>query len=125
MFDKVKDGGARETFEGGGQREPSTGKGRFDLLPPYALLRVAQHYENGARKYAERNWEKGLPLHRYIDSCLRHLFQFMMGDRSEDHLAAAAWNILCYIHTERMIAAGALPKELSDVPWPPSEGEKE
>lgn len=62
-FDAVKDhGGEKKEFRTGAVREVPKGKGRFDLLPPYPLMRLAKHYENGATKYAERNWEKGLPL---------------------------------------------------------------
>jgi len=113
-------GGERQHTATGGEREAPTGKGRFDLLPPEALIRLAKHYENGANKYAARNWEKGLYLSRYIDSAFRHLVQFMMGERSEDHLAAVLWNISCYIQTEKWIKEGRLPQELSDVPWSPS-----
>lgn len=116
----VDHGQPRTTYETGGTREQATGKGRFDLLPAYVILRLAKHYENGARKYADRNWEKGLPLSRFLDSALRHLFSFMDGDRSEDHLAAVEWNVAGYIWTEREIVAGRLPQDLYDVPWPPS-----
>lgn len=120
-FDAVKDhGGAREQTATGGERETSAGKGRFDLIPAYPLLRLAQHYENGAKKYADRNWEKGLPLGRFIDSAERHMNQFKDGDRTEDHLAAILWNIAGYVWTEREIAAGRLPAELNTVPWAPS-----
>lgn len=119
-FETLADGGARTTFEGGGQREPSDGKGRFDLITPYGLTRLAKHYENGAKKYADRNWQKGMPLSRFIDSSFRHLIQFMMNERSEDHLAAIAWNILGYMHIEEEIRKGTLPDKFKDVPWSPS-----
>jgi len=105
------DGGQRENFETGAMREPATGKGRYDLISPFALHRLAQHYENGVAKYAERNWEKGLPASRMIDSAKRHLNQYMMGNADEDHLAAAAWNIFCVLHFEE-----CLPKMLKDLP---------
>ena len=120
-FGEVRDhGGERQTTLTGGEREASSGKGRFDLIPAYPLLRLAQHYENGAKKYADRNWEKGLPLGRFLDSAERHINQFKDGDRSEDHLAAVLWNVAGYIWTEREIEEGRLPKELATVPWPPS-----
>ncbi len=68
----------------------------------------------------DRNWEKGLPLSRFMDSAERHVNQFKAGDRTEDHLAAVLWNIYGVIWTEREIALGRLPKELYNVPWPPS-----
>ena len=122
MYDKVQDhGGERLTFAGGGERESSSGKGRYDLLPPEAIRRLARHYEAGSRKYLERNWEKGLPLSRFTDSALRHLFQFMDGDRTEDHLAAAMWNIAGYIQTEYAMNIGRLPRDFQDVPWEESD----
>lgn len=122
---KLPDSGARQQFVGGAVREPSTGKGRFDLVPAYPILRLAQHYENGAVKYADRNWEKGIPLGRFLDSAERHLNMLKDDDRSEDHLAAVLWNIAGYIWTEREIMVGRLPTSLWNVPWTSSlTGEK-
>jgi len=69
-----------------------------------------------------RNWEKGLPLSRFIDSAFRHLAQFMEGNREEDHLAAILWNISGYVWTEEQIRLGKLPATLNDTPWPDSLG---
>lgn len=81
-------------FDTGAVRDASDGKGRCDLLPMAALLRLSRHYEAGAKKYGERNWEKGQPMSVLLDSGLRHLFKYLDGWIDEDHLAAAAWNIL-------------------------------
>jgi hypothetical protein len=96
----MDDSGARMVYGDGAMREPTTGKGRFDLISPFALDRLAHWYEAGAKKYADRNWEKGMPFNRTIDSALRHLNRWMRGDRSEDHLAAAAWNVFAMLHFE-------------------------
>ncbi|HHW90799.1 MAG TPA: hypothetical protein GX745_07865, partial [Clostridiales bacterium] len=37
-----------------------------------SMLEASKQYEDGALKYEERNWEKGIPLHCYIDSGVRH-----------------------------------------------------
>jgi hypothetical protein len=76
------------------------GKGRCDLLPACAILRLARHYEAGARKYSDRNWEHGIPLNSFIDSAIRHLMKYLDGMDDEDHLAAAAWNVLGAMWTE-------------------------
>jgi hypothetical protein len=47
---------------------------------------------------------------------MRHLQDFLVGDRSEDHLAAAAWNVFSIIHTQEMIDRGLLPDHLDDLP---------
>lgn len=59
-----------------------------------ALLEVAKHYEAGARKYGEHNWEKGIPAHSYIDSAVRHLTKWRMGLADEPHDRAFLWNII-------------------------------
>lgn len=81
-------------------REPSTGKGAYELVSPFALERIALWYEAGARKYANRNWEQGIPFGRLIQSAIRHMVRWMKGDRSEDHLAAVCWNVMAMMHFE-------------------------
>jgi hypothetical protein len=112
----VKDSGAREEFQTGSRRDTRNGKGRFDLISPIALKRLAQHYEKGAVKYGDRNWELGQPLSRYLDSGIRHLFAWLEGDRTEDHLSACAWNCFAYVHTEERVRRGELPAALDDMP---------
>ena len=97
---KIKDSGSRTEFETGAVRDMHEGKGRCDLLPPNALLRLARHFEEGALKYSDRNWEAGIPTHSFIDSGLRHIFKYMAGEKDEDHLIAAVWNLVCLVETE-------------------------
>jgi hypothetical protein len=89
----IADSGDRTQFASGAVRDMHEGKGRMDLLPMCVLLRLARHYENGCRKYGDRNWEKGIPCHSFADSSLRHLVKYMDGQRDEDHLIAAIWNL--------------------------------
>lgn len=116
QFVNVKDSGERTEFETGAVRDLQIGKGRYDLISPIAMKRLARHYENGAKKYEDRNWEKGIPLSKFMDSLLRHAFQFLEGDRSEDHIAAIAWNAFGLIHTETLINEDKLPESLGDLP---------
>lgn len=100
---KMNDGGDRISYgENLAIREPTDGKGRFDLVTPFGLMRLAKWYELGAKKYADRNWEKGMPFSRYLDSAMRHITKFTMGMNDEDHLAAAVWNLMCIIHHEEL-----------------------
>jgi len=115
-YKEVKDSGEREEFPTGSVRDTREGKGRYDLLPTYAISRLAKHFENGAKKYGDRNWEKGQNLSRYLDSALRHIFKYLGGSRDEDHLAASAWNVMAFIETQERIEAGVLPPELNDMP---------
>jgi len=116
MFDSVKDSGERRDFETGSRRDVRTGKGRYDLINPIVTRRLARHYENGAVKYGDHNWELGQPMMSYMDSCKRHLDMFHEGNREEDHLAAAIWNVASMIFTEEMVARGILDPSLNDMP---------
>lgn len=107
----IKDSGERTVFETGFQRDMHAGKGRFDLLPWYAIWEVAKHCEEGALKYGERNIDKGAPQHSLIDSAFRHMAKYTMGMTDEDHLRAAAWNILWALEQK---ARGRT--ELMDIP---------
>ena len=66
-----------------------------------AILEVAKHFEDGAVKYGDNNWQKGIYLHCYIDSALRHYFKYRRGDKDEPHDRAFMWNILCAIWTHK------------------------
>lgn len=110
----TKDSGAREDFPTGSRRDTNEGKPRYDLIPVTALKRLAALYARGAEKYEEFNWAKGQPLRRYEESALRHIYQYLEGDREEDHLAACCWNLFSIMHHEKAIAEGRLPAELDN-----------
>ena len=65
------------------------------------MLEVAIHYEEGAKKYDERNWEKGLPLWCFLDSAIRHLLKYLDGWTDERHDRAFVWNMLGFMFTLR------------------------
>ena len=56
---------------------------------------MSKHYEQGAEKYGEHNWQKGLPIKSYVDSAVRHYLKWKRGDDDERHDLAFLWNILC------------------------------
>lgn len=61
------------------------------------LLEVAKHYEEGAKKYGEFNWQRGIPTYCYIDSAVRHYLKHKRGDTDEPHDRAFVWNLMCCI----------------------------
>lgn len=73
----------------------------FDVFSGWEtmFLEVSKHFEEGAKKYGEHNWQKGIPTHCYIDSAVRHYLKFVRGDEDEPHDRAFVWNILCCIWT--------------------------
>lgn len=115
---QIKDSGVREEMSTGSLRDTRDGKGRYDLLPVRALRRLARHFEAGSKKYGDRNWERGQPLARMMDSALRHAFTALAGETDEDHIIAAAWNLLCVADIQERIREGLLPESLDDLPKP-------
>lgn len=89
----ILDSGERTKFETGAVRDMHEGKGRMDLLPMTAIIELSKHCEEGAKKYGEHNVDKGIPQHSLCDSAMRHLAKYMRGDRDENHLRAAFWNL--------------------------------
>jgi hypothetical protein len=87
-------------FDTGAQRDTADGKLRMSLIPQEELKRVAQRYLDGAEKYGECNWMKGMPLSVYYDCAQRHLEAWWNGKSGEDHAAAVVWNLLCAMWTE-------------------------
>jgi hypothetical protein len=112
----LKDSGSRQEFGTGAVRDDQQNKGAFHLVPPFSMLLVSLIFEMGARKYAARNWEKGMPVSRYIESGLRHTYKYIAGLRDEPHLAMACWNFLCALWTATMVALYLLPAKLNDMP---------
>jgi len=114
---ELKDSGNRTKFQSGAQRDVQmVEKGRYDLLSPVFLRRVAVVCAKGGVKYFDRNWELGMPMSRFMDSAMRHLWQWWNGHTDEDHLHQAGWNLMAASHTLHLIELGLLPKELDDRP---------
>jgi hypothetical protein len=93
---KTKDSGERQTFSTGMNRDVQTDKPRYDLLDRSMLKRWAELMARGALKYGENNWRKAETqeeMDRFDASLLRHTFQLLEGDRSEDHGAAICFNV--------------------------------
>jgi len=112
---KIKDSGRREVFSTGAVRDASGSmKGAFHLVPFDIEMELAIHYEAGAEKYLPRNWEKGIPLHKYYDSNRRHSAKAFWGWDDESHEMAAAWNIFGFRWTYKRIVEGKLPMSLAN-----------
>ena len=107
----IKDSGERTTFSTGAVRDMHEGKGRMDLLPWAAIIEVSKHCENGAKKYGEHNVDRGIPTHSLLDSAMRHAAKYLDGQDDEDHLLAAAWNLLWAVEMR------CKNPECVDTPW--------
>lgn len=109
--------GKRTEYPSGALRSNRTGRGRYDLISPFGLKRLAIQYEEGGIQKGDRNWEQGFPISRALCSAIGHLMDQLTGDRSEDHLAAASWQLFAAMHFEELIEQGKLPVELNDIPF--------
>lgn len=106
----IKDSGERTQFPSGAVRDMHSGKGDMASVPWESILRLSRHYENGTKKYGRWNFRKGINLSSYIDSACRHLAKYQCGCDDEDHLAAAAFNVLGAMLVEE------IQPELIDLP---------
>ena len=76
---------------------------RFSLIPSSFLWELAEHYGKGAKKYEDRNWERGYKWSLSLDASMRHLHQFLAGERwdaetQSHHLIAAIWHLIALHH---------------------------
>lgn len=106
----IKDSGQRTEFNTGAVRDMHENKGDMASIPWEAILRLSRHYESGAKKYSRWNFRKGIPISSFIDSACRHLAKYQCGCDDEDHLSAAAFNIL-----GAMLMENTMP-EMQDLP---------
>ena len=95
----IADSGNRTVYENGFNRDFKEGAGRMDLLPWRAIREVSIHCEMGAKKYGERNIDKGCPQFSLYSSGIRHISKVIDPDPNDPedeitHLRAACWNLL-------------------------------
>lgn len=67
----------------------------YENSPETMILEVSKHFEEGAKKYGENNWQKGLPVNCYLNSAIRHYLKYRRGDKDEPHDRAFVWNVMC------------------------------
>lgn len=76
---------------------------RMDLLSIQALTGIAEILTIGAKKYGDRNWEKGLSFSRVFGAILRHLFAWWLkkdldDESGKNHLHHAACELMFLQH---------------------------
>ena len=81
------------------------GKDTFEYLPDDALAAINRILIFGARKYADRNWEKGMDWLRPWNACLRHLWAWARREpcdpeTGESHLLHASCCLLFLVAFE-------------------------
>ena len=74
------------------------GKPAFGLLAPEMLHGVSVILEYGARKYAARNWEKGISYTRVFGGLMRHLWAWWGGEKYDPETGYShLWHAGCGI----------------------------
>lgn len=79
---------------------------RFDLIPIRPMQQVAEVYTIGAKKYKDRNWEKGLDWGRVYGALQRHANAWWGGEildpeDKQHHLASVVWCALALMEYEK------------------------
>jgi Domain of unknown function (DUF5664) len=87
-----------ENADGGKQTAIKTA---FHLIPSIVLFKIAETLHQGSLKYETDNW-KLIPIDIHLGRSVQHIYAFLGGDTTEDHLSHA----LC-----RLIFAAAMHYE--------------
>lgn len=109
--------------DGGGLRF-NAGKNKLELIPPEWLWALGDVTTQGSKKYAERNWERGMDWSNMVGCMERHLLKFLAGERYDGtefnkekgttgchHLAMVAWNALALMSYDlRGVGQNNLPE---------------
>lgn len=112
----VKDSGVREEYDNGFVRDTEDGKhdltwlfgmSNLDLIPQEMLERFVVHMTLGAIKYGANNWQRAQTAEsaaRFRRSAARHMNQWLLGDRDEDHASAIVFNVWAAEVIDRKVA---------------------
>lgn len=91
--------------DGGGLRY-NEGKPPLELVPPEVMWALAEVLAHGAKKYARRNWERGMSWASVYACLLRHLLKWFQGEEKDEesglsHLDHVLWNAMALVVYER------------------------
>ncbi len=86
------------TDMGTGAKKHLDGKCLLELVPPEMILALGDVLTYGAKKYAARNWEQGIPYMTSYASAMRHLMKWASGEDVDDesglkHIEQAMLNL--------------------------------
>lgn len=96
--------------DGGGLRY-NDGKVPISLVPPSAIRAIARVFGYGAKKYAPRNWERGMKWTIPYECAMRHLLAWMDGEENDKesglpHLEHAICNLAILIEYQKTYRQG-------------------
>jgi hypothetical protein len=77
-------------------RKDDSGKMRMELLPPELLEGTAIVLGFGAKKYSDRNWEKGMKWGRVYGALMRHMWAWWRGEVADPETGYShLWHAAC------------------------------
>lgn len=81
---------------------------RYDLIPVHALEEIAKVFTVGAKKYADRNWQKGILYTRLLAAQDRHQEAYKKGETVDaetgcHHQACVAWYSLVLMEFDKFL----------------------
>jgi hypothetical protein len=100
-------------FRSGAVRSTDADHLDFMSMPLLGLLGVARNSDYGGKRYGRFNYQLGMPASTHVNHAMTHLARWGMGDRSEDHLARAAWNCMAALQETILNPSGE-----ADMPGP-------
>lgn len=104
QYDKSASGAAREALNVPYMRQ----------VPLEAIAAGAAALEYGAEKYADRNWEKGLPWQQMIDSLKRHIDDFERRRDYDDGDNGSGMHQVCMIMASAMMLSASVIREIGE-----------
>jgi hypothetical protein len=88
----------REALMIAGGHKDDTGKDPWHLMPWDAVRAILKVLWFGARKYDERNWEKGMNWSRPFDAMQRHMTVWWEGEATDSETGYShLWHAGCCI----------------------------
>lgn len=79
-------------------RKDDSDKVRLELIPPELLFAVGDVLSFGARKYADRNWERGMNWSRVFGALMRHMWAWWSGEHLDKETGKShLWHAGCCI----------------------------
>lgn len=102
---KMATGARRESGVAGAKDTKFPAK--FSLIPARGLQRIATTCGEGFLKYGQGNWLNGFKETELLDHAEAHLNEHKKGDKSEDHIAHAVWNLLVLMHIQETEEPGS------------------
>lgn len=73
---------------------------RCDLLDPAVMLSISAVLATGAKRYGEDNW-RNLSVEENLNHLLMHVFAYLSGDISDDHLSHACCRAI-FAHAKQL-----------------------